>query len=451
MDSLFRSMGIAGIPSAMTLDEQGNVWVTMNLDGVYHYDLKKKQLHYLPQDDKMNHFSQGEVSSICVKNNFVWVLYASGLLERYNLTSGSVDIRNDFFVTATPFSTIQKNLFVDSDNDPWVYPGVGDMGVAYFETHSRQWTTMSKEQKPLSSYFVRSMAQEYSGTIWIANDHGGITLFDKKSGAMRQLLNDVNNARSVCQNSIISLYYDSQGVMWVGSYKNGVSYYHPNLYKFRQEIPMQQLHAKFKHLDCNVISADNQGRLWIGTKGQGLIRFDQNSGEIKHYKSDKDNPKTLSSDIITALKEDAQGVMWVGTFLGGLNAIMSSGNIIRYRPELNSPNYLSNKCVYDIYEDQNGYLWMAMLGSGIDRLNPERNRFDHYSQANTPGLMSDYMISLHRFNDTKLFASAAAGVSVIDTEKGTIETLAKATKVPELDHLYQVNSVMTDSRGIIWV
>ena len=69
--------------------------------------------------------------------------------------------------------------------------------------------------------------------IWIGTDHGGINIVNKKSGKITYLSHNEKNQFSITQNTVKCLYRDDTGIMWVGTYKMGVCYYHESVFKFK--------------------------------------------------------------------------------------------------------------------------------------------------------------------------------------------------------------------------
>lgn len=61
---------------------------------------------------------------------------------------------------------------------------------------------------------------------------------------------------------------------------------------------------------------DTQGFLWIGTQ-HGLYRYD--GQVVERYRADPTDTNSLSSDWISTLMVDHRGQLWVGTRYGGLN------------------------------------------------------------------------------------------------------------------------------------
>lgn len=58
---------------------------------------------------------------------------------------------------------------------------------------------------------------------------------------------------------------------------------------------------------------DRSGLLWIGTFGGGLSALDPASGAITTWWSRPSDPATNSDDRVDSLFEDQSGILWVGT------------------------------------------------------------------------------------------------------------------------------------------
>ena len=62
--------------------------------------------------------------------------------------------------------------------------------------------------------------------IWCATDHEGLLVFDLKHHAMRQFMNNKLDESSINDNTLRTIYLDKDGLIWIGSYKNGVHSLH---------------------------------------------------------------------------------------------------------------------------------------------------------------------------------------------------------------------------------
>lgn len=450
-DSVFASLNLPPNPTRIIIDTQANFLLHYADSGLYKFNPRTKDLSVYHQTNLSTTLSKGIPINIQTTEGYIWVLFQSGLLERINEASGLVDFRDAYFTTAKPVSTIQKLLFIDNDNEPWIYPGAGDKDVAYYSFEAKHWVFFNESKNVLSSNFVRKVTQDHNNAIWIATDHGGINIYNKRTGKITVIKHEADRPTSICQNSIISLYCDNSGIMWVGSYKNGISYHHPNLFKFRP-VPLNNLLGpNFNSYDCNRLLKDSQDNLWIGTNGQGLIKYNEKTNKAQLYTHNAYQSGSISSDIITSICEDHTQTLWIGTFLGGLNALGSnSQSFKKHTTDNGNTNSLSNKSVYEIIEDANHNLWLATLGGGIDKLNVSRTNFEHFNQVNTPTLYSDYIVSMYLANNNQLFVCTSSGVNTINTKTNQVDAYFNKGRFPKYKFTTRINSMMEDSRNLIW-
>jgi len=451
-------LGIHFAPSLVEIDKLKNFYFYHTNDGIYKYDVSKKTLLHFKQSLEANTLSQGVINSIKVDDGLVWVLFQSGLLERFNERTNTVDFRNRYIMEKAKGSSILKNMYLDSNGCPWVYPGIGDKGVLYYDLSKSKWIFFGNDTKEfqgssdrfIGSDFVRDIAQDQKDRIWIATDHGGVNIYDKKTGEITVLRNDPMNPNSLSQNSAISLYFDNSGIMWVGTYKNGVSYYHPGMFKFDKSPLFFYHNPELENKDCNKLYEDRKGNLWIGTNGSGVLKWDIANRKFRLFRNQKNNPSSISSDIVISMLEDRKGTMWFGTFLGGLNQMVGD-KFIRYQPDVNNPNSLSNKSIYGLVEDKQQNLWIGTLGGGVDKLDVMRKNFRRHDIGNSPGLSSNFILSMYAKDSTLIYLCSSLGIDLLNTATNTISPVFKNTSQRDkLSDLIIYNSLI-DRRNQLWI
>ena len=92
--------------------------------------------------------------------------------------------------------------------------------------------------------------------------------------------------------------------------------------------------------------------MWFAT-WDGLNQYDGYGFVV--YRPDPENPDSLSDNVIGDIYEDSAGVLWVGTFNGGLNRLdRTTGRFTHYFHDPTDPESRSHNTVQSIYEDQNG-------------------------------------------------------------------------------------------------
>lgn len=450
IDSVLHNMGLPPYPTKIEIDKDKNIYLAYNQNGIYRYDAKSKNITQYKQSKNNNDLDLSTIIDLKVREQFIWILHQNGVLERYNMERKQIDVRNTFFLENSQNTTITKSIFVDSDNHVWIYPSVEDKGVAYLNLKQNKWTLLDTKSNPALSYnFVRCVAQNSDGMIWIGTDHGGINIFNKKNNTIEFIENDVNNENTVGQNSIVCIYLEDNGTLWIGTYKNGLSYYNPKIFKFKKPPLYSILISKKEVFDCNNLYKDQQDNLWIGTNGIGLIKYNGQTGNIERFRNNPHNQESISSNIITSIFEDKSQTLWIGTFQGGLNAY-NDKRFKRYQINETNPNSLSSRSVYGLNEDQNNNLWIATLGGGIDCLGPDRFSFTHYNTENS-SLLSNYFSSIFKDSNQNIYFGSDIGLYLLNERKKEILPYFPEPNYTDSLTTKSINYLITDSRGLLWI
>lgn len=92
----------------------------------------------------------------------------------------------------------------------------------------------------------------------------------------------------------------------------------------------------------------------------------------------------LPQNSITALVQDDQGYLWIGT-QDGL-AKYDGYEFSVYRHDKNNPNSLSHNFVWNITKDSFGILWITTLGNGLTRLDPSTDEFTQFCYNEQEGV-----------------------------------------------------------------
>ncbi len=106
----------------------------------------------------------------------------------------------------------------------------------------------------------------------------------------------------------------------------------------------------------------------MGTARNGLSRLDGDTGSFKTYKHDFNDPKSLSNNAVSSIYEDSKGVLWVGTYGGALNRMLTPDGEFDH---FGTADGMPDAVVYAILEDDVGNLWMS-TNAGITRFNGAR-------------------------------------------------------------------------------
>ncbi|MCD8193410.1 MAG: ATP-binding protein [Tannerellaceae bacterium] len=429
-------------------DRQGRLLYVNEKNEVIRYDYTDKEIRkfsvaaYTSPED--------EVFDVYATENAYYLICNSGIILAINQHMDQLIMEDRYLASLSGDS---YRIFVDSDNDIWAYPDPAfHQGVFLLDRKTRQWSNYKAGSGTirLSSNIVRDIEEDLNGNIWVATDHGGINLIDKKNATVRCLRNSAFNPKSISQNSVVCLYKDTDGIIWAGTYKNGVNYYHESVFKFTHlKYPAVDSDEQ-DYNDCSSVLEDKQGNIWIGTNGGGLLCYNRATATYRSFRHNPQDPGSIGGDIIISLCADDEGNLWLGSFLNGFDKF--DGKRFTHYTVESTGGKLSNHSIYSLYYDSEGNLWIGTLGGGLDRFTPRTGEWKNYNEE-TSGyrLLSNYVNSIFEGKNKKLYVGTTYGVNIIDLVSGEVTPLLGNTSGTQMLTSAIVNAVFEDSRNLLWI
>jgi signal transduction histidine kinase/ligand-binding sensor domain-containing protein/DNA-binding response OmpR family regulator len=453
-DAILNKLSIVpGLITYVKKDSKGRFWFIHYNQGLFRYDPASQttvRLQTQPADGSS--LASNEMSAVeeDAAGN-LWIIHKNGIFEMLDPLSLKITYRNSALKLMFNGQVMEYNIVSDSDNDLWIYSN-SNYGCFYFNHSTAQLEGINSTSRvQLSSNIVRDIVQDNDGTIWIATDHGGLDLLDKKHGfRIRNLRRDDEDEKSIGQNSINSLYKDPDGMIWIGTYKNGISYYHENIFRFPVIRNSKQDPSSLPFNDINAFAEDKQGNLWIGTNGGGLIYFDRKNKKFTRYVHDPSRSSSISSDVIVSLYLDHQNVLWIGTYYGGLNTFDGS-KFTRYKHDPANPRTIGDDSVWEILEDSNHHIWIGTLRGGVDVYDREKGEFFHYRNGDFNSIHTTYVPALREDSEGNMWIGTGYGIDVLEKQSGRFVHYLNDIRNPGTISNNSILSIIEDSRGLVWV
>ncbi|MEO1053062.1 MAG: two-component regulator propeller domain-containing protein [Bacteroidota bacterium] len=180
-------------------------------------------------------------------------------------------------------------------------------------------------------------------------------------------------------------------------------------------------------LNISAITEDRQGNLWIGTRGGGLFKYNGYSFENR---TEEDG---LINNFVHSLYTDAEGVLWIGTETG-----ICTYDGIRFTVD---PLYdtLKPQTVTAILKDERG-IWFGTASDGLYW--QDGQRFIRYHRRN--GIVDNRINGLFKDKAGKLWVSTTGGATSYDGRFFVSYNRSKG--LPS----NIVRSITEDRRGRIW-
>lgn len=262
----------------------------------------------------------------------------------------------------------------------------------------------------------RQVLRTPNGRVWVASD-GGVT--DGNSGAGASFMGD----RWIRGKTVRDMVEDSHGDLWIGTTTG--------LFRVVKDQAQPYVEGSLAtHPEVTALLQDRDHNIWVGTLGEGLMRINQSG--IEHY-SVADG---LSGIEVTSLYQDAGGNLWIGTFGGGLEV---------FRDAMFTPygqrEGVSQNVVWTVMEGRDSSIWVGTQSGGLNQI-----KDGHVSVYSTRSGFSDNTVgSLFESRDGTLWLGKDSGLSRF--KAGVI--LGAPSAHPLLHE--QVHTIYEDGSGTMWI
>lgn len=450
---LLGSLKLPGYPvvSKIVRNDRGDFWFLCPDSGIYRYNTISKQTKRYYHTVKSNpSLYPGTVTDIAedAKGN-IWSVYRGGMVGYLDVKSNKITYSTDIFNKLINNKNAYCSITVDRDNDLWLYMVNSSTGVYYYSPSTGVLRHFNKESAGarLKSDLISGIVQADDGLIWIAADHGGISVLDKNGFKVSYFQNREDDAKSLAQNSLV-LYKDNLGIMWAGTYKEGVSYYHKNIIRFPLYKHFASDPGSLSFEDVDTFVEDKAGNLWIGTNGGGLIYFNRKTGEFTQYRYDPQNKNGLSNDVIVSLCIDHDQKLWIGTYFGGLDCF-DGKTFLHYQHDDKVPSSIADDRVWTVFEDSSHRLWIGTLDGGLEIFDRSKKIFYHpFKQTD---IRCPFVSAIIEDKQGNIWVGGYFGLDVI---------LKNGNKVIHYNHKNEdsgsligddISCINRDTRGLIWV
>ncbi len=337
-----------------------------------------------------------------------WVANGAGL-DEFDRRTGRVTRRVSLQGPVREFQVYQ-----DHDGLLWLaYASGGGAGLSTFDPESNALTHYVFAGRDLAAVAysgVYSIAEDQEGNLWIGTGGMGLLKLDRARKRFIRYRNRADDPETLSDDHVVSLLVDRQDNLWIGLFSTG-----PNLSGLRPPLFRQVIrnlgskgggeklvysvlldHEGYRWIGSasglfrlesesgvpdfvptskqgvgagiTAIAEDPTGDLWLGTVGQGLKRFDpRRQIVVKDYTHSDFDPHSLSDDLVTGLRFEGPGTLWVATWDGIDRLDIASGRFAVHKrdPQTRMESYRS------LAQDAGGRLWIGG-DSGLVRVRPSR-------------------------------------------------------------------------------
>jgi signal transduction histidine kinase/ligand-binding sensor domain-containing protein/DNA-binding response OmpR family regulator len=454
--------------NTLTGDRDGGVWVTVQGQGVFHYNPRSGRLIHHPSG-LAGRLKYNGLERICFDaDNVCWI----------DAHDGQLYYSRDSLATLVPFFSEEERRTFGSDYSNKLLAGpynclylATSNGLKEVNLSNRTVRVLLSTDERGDAIYLRELTL-CGSELWAGTEQG-IYIYHLDTDKITHLRSIGGDPYSLSDNAIYAIYKDREEGMWIGSYFGGVNYcpkeyaYFNKVYPRAEDAPMGKRVREF----C----PDTDGTLWIGTEDKGLVHYDPVTGRltplrlpgifhnvhglcvdgrylwvgnfsrgIHRVDLTSRQVKSYGGTDIFSICHTRSGDLWVGTTTG----------LLRYDREADSFRHVSdlgNIFIYHLKEDRRGDLWLATYVDGLYKLDVRSGRWEHftYQASDSTSLPSNKVLSTFEDHRGNLwFTTQGGGFCRFEPATATFVRYDSQTAGLPTNVVYRIEE---DKRGLFWI
>lgn len=198
---------------------------------------------------------------------------------------------------------------------------------------------------------------------------------------------------------------------------------------------------------ATAVAEDGQGFVWVGTVG-GVARWD--GYQLRTHRFEPGRAGSLPDNVVQVMHRDSAGRLWIGTSGGGLARHEPAGD--RFVTLGAGPGALAHVSVRALADDGAGGLWVGSDG-GLDHVDAAGGRVTRVVMGDDSpsGLAGTRVAALLLDRTGRLWVGSSHGLFRRDRGAARFEAVALAAAGRGDGRLPMPESLLEDRAGRIWV
>lgn len=415
---------------AIAEDKKGNIYVSSITNGIIRLTWDQASNAYVMGDNsKINPAPHNRNCVVVDNQGNIWIGTENQGLFKYNPENNQMINFIPDKLDARSISDINiYSLYIDRSGVLWI--GTYSQGLCKYDLYRKNFTlfrSVPGDPNAMTGNVISGLTSIHSGELWVGTrDEGGVNrfIFDgNNKPRVIHYMNNPNDENTIASNSSLCIHQRKNGEVWIGS--QGI------ISRMNPEEPGSGSRPAIKRYAMQgwtfEMFEDSRGILWGGTWGGGLWRYNESTDDFTYFTNNPENPSSVCDNIIWALGEDNLGNLWVGGNTNGLSILparekeKTSPKFINFRHKKGAPESLSNNTVNAFCLDKEGTMWIG-TNEGLCRVVDTQKSIKKLSAKSLvftslykkDGLPGEAVIGIVEGTDGFLWMSTTMGISKFD-------------------------------------
>jgi ligand-binding sensor domain-containing protein/signal transduction histidine kinase len=275
---------------------------------------------------------------------------------------------------------------IHQDNNGHLWIGTEDAGLNKLDIATGIFTHFQPTGASGSISYTNIHGLLVTGNeLWIGTFEHGLDVFNLKTEKVIRHYSQDTGLHALKSNFIYCIYETSPGEIMLGTTRGAYTYNRRN--DNFTPLPGMPVYNWYSSL-----LKDENGIIWAGTYGNGVNYYNTKTKKGGNFRYDAKNKNSISSDRINSIFEDSNKNLWFATEGGLCKFNTATNDYKRYTTK----NGFPTNFILSILEDENRNLWIS-TSKGLVCFNPQTEQLNTYTKDN--GLLNDQFNFSSAFKD----------------------------------------------------
>lgn len=298
---------------------------------------------------------------------------------------------------------VVREIRKDKKGNLWI--GTEDAGLTKWEAATGKFVHLQPTGENGSISYSNIHGLLLTGNeLWIGTFEHGLDVLDINSNKVVRHYSTATQP-ALKSNFIYCIYQAGSGEILIGT-TIGIYLYNRGKDSFEPfpDLPLYNWYTS--------VVKDANGIIWTGTYGNGVNYLNKSTGVNGNFRYNPNDKNSISSDRVNAIFEDSKKGLWFATENGLCKWNAVERNFKRY----NTASGFPSNFMMSMLEDSTGKLWISTT-KGLVAFDPATEKLQVYTTDN--GLLSDQFNFSSAYKDDKgrmYFGSAKGLVSFLPSD-----------------------------------
>ena len=343
------------------------------------------------------------------------------------------------------------SLVVSMASDKHAGLWISTMGQGIFR-YNRDKGQLTQFSLPDGGQMAGDLIVDADGSIWAISKYlkeGGLVRYNQNTGSFEYIH---LQADPPVDTRGLSMMQDSDGLIWIGTWDNGLIAFDPHTYRVvydsnKQVLPPSKGNEGVSLSHIHSLMEYAPGILYIGSD-DGMTRYETATGRMQHFLPVELDDRSINNQFVYPILRDNEGGLWVGTYYGGINyASPRSGVFASYLPSAYR-NSLRGQVISRFCEDREGRIWIGSDDGGLSCFDPRRDQsFTHFEKEGTSPRNIHALCTL---GDELWIGTYTQGIDVMNLRTGAIRHYRELLDIYDNSLGTSSYLLFVDRQGTLW-